>query len=404
MVESYDVLIVGAGAVGLSAALAAGSAGLRTCLVGRVDLRNVGRTVALLDGSIRFYRSIGAWETIAPASAPLEVMRIVDDTGSLFRTPPVDFRAAEIGLPAFGSNVENARLVAALAERARAAPAITLIEDMVERYEFSATGIHAHIGARSVEARLLIAADGRKSPARKAAGIGARTWSYPQTALTALFAHTRSHEHISTEFHTRGGPFTLVPLPGVSGQPHRSSLVWMMIPREAKRRAELAAGDLALEAERQAHSILGKMELVGPIGVLPMTGLSAKALTGERIVLLGDAAHGFPPIGAQGLNLGLRDVAHLVALLSHAADPGAASVLQSYERARQTDVAMRTFGVDVLNRSLLMDFLPVDFARGLGLVALAKIGPLRRALMRGGLAPRGREPELMRAGAIKHRA
>ena len=399
MSDRFDVIVAGAGAVGLSAGLAAACAGLRVCVVGRIDRREGGRTVALLDGSIRFLRALNAWEAIAPQSAPLEIMRIVDDTGSLFRTPPVDFRASEIGLSAFGSNVENVALVKTLAELARAAPGLTLLEDMIFAHEHAPDAIRVSVGDRTLEGALLVGADGRASPSRKAAGIGVRSWSYPQSALTTIFSHTLPHENVSTEFHTRAGPFTLVPLPGRAHEPHRSSLVWVTTPDEAQRLLALAPDDFAREAERQAHAVLGAMELAGPIGHSPISALKAKSVIGHRTVLVGDAAHALAPIGAQGLNLGLRDVAELARFLAGADDPGALGALRSYARARERDAALRTLGVDLLNRSLLAPFLPVDLARGLGLTALAHIGPLRRAFMRAGLAQRAAAPARSRSTA-----
>ncbi len=207
---------------------------------------------------------------------------------------------------------------------------------------------------------------------------------YPQHAVTAILAHDRPHRDASTEFHTREGPCTLVPLPG-----QRSSLVWMMAPEKAERILILNDNAFAEAVESQVHSMLGRMRIDGPRGAVPMGGLSVSRLAERRVALVGEAAHAFPPIGAQGLNLGLRDVAALVeAASSHRDDPGGDAALEAYIRARRTDVAMRTHGVDWLNRSLLAPYLPVDFARGLGLTLLDTLPPLRRFAMRLGLGAR----------------
>jgi len=171
----------------------------------------------------------------------------------------------------------------------------------------------------------------------------------------------------------------------------------MMDPIEARRRERFDDEKLGVEMTRQSHHMLGKLRLEGPRSAFDMSGLVAQKFAHNRIALIGDAAHGFPPIGAQGLNLGMRDIAHLVDSLNGAQDPGAAEVLARYDTARRTDVRSRVAGVDMLNRSLLAGALPVDFLRGAGLLALANIRPLKRMVMREGVMPRGPVPRLMQA-------
>lgn len=397
MSEQADILIVGAGAAGLSAGIALAQAGRRVTVAGQIDLRPTARTVALFEASLGFYESVGLLDAIARESAPLEIMRIVDDTGSLFRLPQRDFRAREIGLDQFGYNIENRDLVRLLADAARATPGLTLREGRLGDFVVDADAARARMSTGdTIRAALMVAADGRRSAVRAAAGISVTETPYPQTALTAILAHSRPHREVSTEFHTRTGPFTLVPLPPRDGDAHRSSLVWMTAHAEAARLAALAPEELGTVIERQAHSLLGKMRLVGPCGTFPMVLMKAAHFTGTRVALIGDAAHAFPPIGAQGLNLGLRDVGHLAEAVQGAADPGAPEVMRDYEARRAADIRLRTAGVDLLNRSLLAPFLPVDFLRGAGLLALSGFGPLRRAIMREGVSPAGRTPAMMR--------
>jgi len=394
--ETFDIAVVGAGAVGLSAALAFARDGYRTALIGNLDTRRDGRTVALLNGSIRFLDALGAWPLLRSEAAPLETMRIIDDTGSLFRPPPVAFSAAEIGLDAFGWNIENVTLVEKLAELGRSFERLTMFPQHAAGYEAGAdfASIALAEGPR-VRACLVVAADGRNSKLRQIAGIDARTWSYPQSAVTAVLAHDRDHREASTEFHTRHGPFTLVPLPG-----RRSSLVWVTSTEEAQRLAALDDAALARRVERQAQSLLGAMRIDGPRGLVPMSGLSVSRYRADRLALVGEAAHVFPPIGAQGLNLGFRDVAALRDAVVDAGDdgcePGADETLKRYQRGRDLDVRLRTAAVDSLNRTLLTGLIPADFLRGAGLLALSNIGPLRRAVMREGVLPRVGAPRLMR--------
>ena len=388
--------VVGAGPAGLCAALALARDGFSVALVGAPETRRDGRTVALLDGSVRLMKALGVWPALEPEAAPLETMRLIDDTGSLFRPPPVAFRADEIGLEAFGWNVENATLVAHLAEALGRHPAVLSLP--AHASDWSNAGEHATLSladGTQLDAKLVVAADGRNSRLREAAGLRTRTWSYPQSAVTAILAHDRDHRDASTEFHTRRGPFTLVPLLG-----RRSSLVWVTSPAEAERLSHLEDAALELAIEHQAQSMLGRMRLDAPRGLFPLSGLSVERYAAQRIALVGEAAHVIPPIGAQGLNLGFRDVASLrdavVDARAAGEDIGSAAAIARYEASRRIDVPLRTAAIDGLNRSLLAGFLPVDFMRGLSLVALSSIGPLRRAVMREGVLPRLGTPWLMR--------
>ncbi|WP_374547052.1 FAD-dependent monooxygenase [Rhodoblastus sp.] len=396
-----DVLVAGAGSAGLSAAHAFAAQGRKVAVVGKIETGLAGRTVALFEGSLRFYRALGLWERCAAHSAPMEGIRMIDDTGSIFPTGPKEFRSREIDLDAFGENIENNALVAELARAARENPAIILIEDLIDQFELNFSGARARLASGGqIEAKFVVAGEGRNSQARQIAGITVTTWSYPQVALTALLAHEKPHHQISTEFHKRSGPFTFVPLPGREGAPHRSSLVWLVSPREALRLQALPPEALAAEIEDESHGLLGKITLDGPLGAFPMGAMKTSKVTGTRVALIGESAHLFPPIGAQGLNLSLRDIANLVDCLEgvNLDEPDEISrALEGYERQRARDIGLRVRGIDILNRSLLVHALPVDFARAFALNFFSAVGPLRRALMREGVTPHGPTPKLMRA-------
>jgi 2-octaprenyl-6-methoxyphenol hydroxylase len=327
-------------------------------------------------------------------------MRIVDDTDRLWRAPEVRFDAAEIGLEAFGWNIENRHLVAALRARAGEIPALVRIDDDAAAIAIGDDDVTVSlVGGGALTARVVVGADGRRSICRAAAGIETERQRYPQTALTFSLTHARPHRDISTEFHTPQGPFTLVPLPGL-----RSSLVCVVAPDEAERIGALDAAGLDDEIERRSHSILGKIKVERGHGAFPLGVETARRFAARRIALIGEAGHVMPPIGAQGLNLGLRDAATIgelvVAARRAGEDIGGTALTDEFDRLRRADVTSRAVAVDLLNRSLLSDFLPVQGARGLGLWLLDRIGPLRRAMMREGVGPAARQPRLMRGEAL----
>lgn len=400
MPNKFEAIVVGGGPAGLTAAIALAAGGLATALIGKRPDRPDNRTTALLGGSVTALETLGVWDLCAGQSAPLKTMRIVDDTGRLWRAPEVKFEASEIDLDAFGYNIANRDLVAALERRAAALPNLKLIDDEVTTVEPDDDAVS--VTAKSGDilcAPLAIGADGRRSLCRTAAGIGVSEHAYKQVALTVILRHSRPHRDTSTEFHTPHGPFTLVPLPGL-----RSSLVWVLEPNRADEMVALDDATLAAEIERAAHSILGKIELEPGRGLFPLSVVTAHSFGARRIALVGEAAHVIPPIGAQGLNLGLRDATTIgeLAVEAHRAggDIGGAAVLTAYDQQRRGDVTTRGVAIDLFNRTLLTDFLPVQGLRGLGLYMLDKIGPLRRVVMREGIAPRSVQPRLMRGEAL----
>ena len=393
-------IVVGGGPAGLTAAIALAQGGIQTVLAGKRPARSDNRTTALLAGSVTALETLGVWPLCAAHAAPLKIMRIVDDTGRLWRAPEVKFDCAEIDRDAFGQNIENRHLVTALEQHARTLPNLRLIEDNVTSVTSETYAVTATLkSGESLSAPLVVGADGKNSLCRKAAGIGFDTREYKQVALTVCLKHSRPHRDSSTEFHTPSGPFTLVPLPG-----NRSSLVWVLDPHRADEIAELDDTALADEIERAAHSILGKIVLEPGRGLFPLSAATARTFAANRIALVGEAAHVIPPIGAQGLNLGLRDAATIGELAAEAQrdgdDVGNAVLLAAYDKKRRTDVGSRTLAIDLLNRTLLTDFLPVQGMRGIGLYMLDRIGPLRRAAMREGIAPGSSQPRLMRGETI----
>lgn len=407
MSRQFEAAVVGGGPAGLAAALALGRAGARVVLTApphRAEGQaSDNRTAALFAGSIAFLQNVGAWDLIAPASAPITAIRIIDDTGALLRAPEVTFTAAEVGLDVFGWNVPNSTLIAGLTAAATHPGSGVTLHDThgVSGVEIAEGGVAltTREGDR-FEVGLVAGADGRNSLCRQAAGIGTRTWRYPQAAIATSFRHSRPHGSVSTEFHRSAGPFTTVPLPGLA-----SSLVWVEHPDEAQRLAALDEAAFRSAVEIRLQGLLGQLGEIAPRAVFPLSGLTAERFGANRVALVGEAGHVIPPIGAQGLNLGIRDaetLADCVAdALAQGRDPGGSPVLDAYSARRRVDVTSRITTIDVLNRSLISSLVPVHLARGMGLVALKALGPLRRFAIREGLQPSTQSlPSLLMADGV----
>lgn len=405
--DTFDVIVAGAGPAGMVTALALAAQHVETALVApAISEARVAadtRSTALFGGSLELLRHLRIWPELESHAAPLAGLRLIDDTGGLLRSPETTFRAAELGLPCFGYNIENAELNRALARKVAE-------QSLVSRIDSSVAGLRSHNGGigvtcgpdvpQTLSASLVIGADGRGSVCRAAASIPTERWIYPQSALAVRFQHSRPHDGISTEFHRRAGPLTTVPLRG-----KQSSLVWVDTPAEIDRLRQLESEAFALELEDKLQGLLGTVGEVGPRSIFPLSGLSVTTMGRNRVALVGEAAHVVPPIGAQGLNLGFRDAAWIAELVGAAKrrgeDVGGSAMLDAYDRARRPDVGSRTLAVDLLNRSLFLDLLPLDLLRGAGLVALGAVPWLRRFVMQQGVAPAPESlPPLLRPATI----
>lgn len=396
-----DAVVIGGGPAGLAAALALARIGLQVAVAApphrpagaRLDTR----TAALFPGSIRMLEQLGVWDDLAPVSAELRAIRIVDDRDAILRAPEVLFGAAEVGRDNFGFNVPNAPLAEALHARCTAHDRIAMTDTAgVTQVEPDEAGVSVTTAeGKTLRCRLVAGADGRRSVARTAAGIDVDSWTYDQSALAATFAHSRDHHGISTELHRDAGPCTTVPMPG-----RRSSLVWVERPAVVARLTEMDEATFRATLSARLKGLLGTIGEIGPRASFPLAGLAARRFAANRVALIGEAGHVVPPIGAQGLNLGLRDGAALADCVESAvaagADIGGPDVMQDFDKARRTDVTSRTWTIDLLNTSLLSPYLPVHLARGAGILALKSIGPLRRLVIREGLQPSFALPGLMR--------
>nr|WP_109563764.1 FAD-dependent monooxygenase [Jannaschia seohaensis] len=390
MEHDTDILISGAGPAGLAAACVLGAEGHRVTLVDPAppitgedapgaDLR----TTALLQPARTLLERAGAWDGLAAHGTRLDVMRIVD--ASVKAPAARDFLASDIGEETFGWNLPNWLLRRELLARLAELPNVETRfgQGVVARFARSSAARVTLSDGAGVTAALVIACDGRDSPLREMAGIGARTVRYGQTALVFAVAHDRPHDHVSTEVHLSGGPFTLVPLPDRDGV-HRSAVVWMDEDAEQTRRMALDDADFSAEANARSADVLGPLRVVSPRAAWPIISRLADRLTAQRLALAAEAAHTMPPIGAQGLNTSLKDIAALRDLA--ATHPlGSPEMLAAYQRRRWPDMAARMAGIDLLNRTSIAGHAGLHALRAAGIRAIHDIAPIRRTLMRMGL-------------------
>jgi 2-octaprenyl-6-methoxyphenol hydroxylase len=391
--ENTDILIAGGGVAGLTAAAAFGAAGFTVICVdptppviapasAGADLR----TTAFLQPARDFLDRAGLWDRLAGFAAPLQVMRIVDASV----IPPVirDFNASDISQQPFGWNLPNWLLRREMVARLADLPNVdfrtgTGFRSVLTREREARVTL---TDGALIRARLIIAADGRNSAVRQAAGIAVRTARFGQKAVTFAVTHDAPHDNISTEVHRSGGPFTLVPLPDHDGRPS-SSVVWMERGAEAMRLAGLDVAAFEAAATERSAGVYGPLKLVSGRSVWPIISQVADALTAARTALVAEAAHVVPPIGAQGLNMSLADMACLLDLCNPAT-LGDRAVLDIYAR-RIAEVRLRVAGVAALNRASMAGAPLLHDLRALGIKALHDIGPVRRGLMQLGLGARG---------------
>lgn len=380
----FEIAVVGGGLAGQTAALSLARSGRKVALIAPASPVADRRTTALMDQSIRFLDRLGLWDAVKPQAAPLSVMQIIDGTDRLLRAPPVRFRSGEIGLDAFGWNMPNSALSSVLSKAIDVENNITRFDGLASDIDMGTDEVRIRMpDGETLSASLVVGADGRKSRVRESAGIDARTWSYPQTAVVLNFSHALPHGNVSTEFHTPSGPFTQVPLPG-----NRSSLVWVVKPKDAEDMSLLLRNEIAPLIENRMQSMLGAVRVEGDVQTWPLSGMTARKFGKGRAVLVGEAGHAFPPIGAQGLNLGFRDIIALETIVGeHPQRPVPSDAAIRFDRSRRLDVKSRTISVDLLNKSLLSELFPVQMLRTAGLHILSGIAPLRAIVMGEGIEP-----------------
>ncbi len=395
MDKRYDIVISGGGVAGLTAACTFGAAGFSVlCLdptppvVAREAEGSDLRTTAFLQPARSLLEEIGLWQALAPYAAPLNIMRIVDAGGPEPEARVVrDFNSAEISDLPFGWNLPNWLLRREMVARIEALETVEFRPGVGSKSLFTREA-EAFVGLSDgsrVRTRLVIAADGRSSPMRQAAGIAVTTRRYGQKGLAFAVTHPVPHDNISTEIHRTGGPFTLVPLPDLEGRPS-SAVVWM---EDGPRALELAAMDVSAfedEMMRRSCGILGPLKLETRRSVWPIITQVAERMNGQRLALIAEAAHVLPPIGAQGLNMSLGDLRCLRDLAVAAPERlGDAGMLDAFHQERHREVQIRAAGIDALNRASQISSQPLRDLRAAGLNALYSAAPVRKVLMQMGL-------------------
>ncbi|WDR05742.1 FAD-dependent monooxygenase [Devosia rhodophyticola] len=372
----YDAVVVGGGLTGLAAAITLAKAGLETLHLSP-EVPPDRRTSALMMPSVQFLTDSGLIDTPEALGHALTQIRIIDATNRLLRAPETLFDAQQADIPAFGWNFANIKLtesfknIAATLENITTSPctlAALTLSDAFHTLTLS--------DGTTLCANLIIGADGKKSFVRGAAGFSTREHAFSQSALVCDLALGRPLNGASVEFHYSNGPFTLVPAGA-----NRANLVW--IDQDSTLRQALSGGTEALTARlmEKSQRLFGSLEILSSSFIFPLSTLTVNKAGGNGIALIGEAAHAFPPIGAQGLNLGLRDVADLAQIAGsiNKSDPNWASRASTdYAQLRHADLVQTGSVVDALFRSLLLEMLPAQALRSGGLWALKLLPALRK--------------------------
>lgn len=385
MKQDADIIVVGGGLAGLAAA--AGLARLGLAIIHLAPAAPPDRrTSALMMPSVDFLRQSGLVDDPASIGHALKAIRIIDATPRLIRAPETLFEAEEIGLAAFGWNFANAVLLEKFQAAAPAGSIETRNLAVTDYTREGALGVVTLADGTKLRAPLIVGADGKKSLIRAKAGIGTREHPFAQSALVCDLELTRPIGNTSIEFHYPHGPFTLVPAGG-----RKANLVWID-EENLLRRAQSGGPDTLLAAlHEKSQRLFGAITIVSPSFIFPLSALSVTSAGRDGVALVGESAHAFPPIGAQGLNLGLRDVADLVDAVS-AADRNRADwgrvASHDYATRRAGDLARTGSMVDTLFRSLLTDMLPSQTLRAGGLWALKLLPALRKQAFSLGMGER----------------
>ena len=404
--KKADLVIGGAGFAGLALAIALREGLGETFNVAVAD-PNLAvtpskdpRASAIAAAARRLFEAIGVWERVADIAQPMLDMVITDSKLDDAVRPTFLTFAGEVeeGEP-FAHMVENRHLIDALVAKANEL-GIDLRAQSVAGFESAANKIDVELsGGETVSARLLVGADGAKSKIREQAGIATHGWNYDQSAIVTTVAHEREHRGRAEEHFLPAGPFAILPLTG-----NRSSIVWTEAAGEAERIVALPDAEFHDELEKRFGLHLGDIEVVGPRRAFPLGLFTARSFIGERLALIGDAAHVIHPIAGQGLNMGLRDVAALAEAIADAArlglDIGSLEVLERYQRWRRFDTMTMGVATDGLNRLFSNSSDVLRLVRDLGLGVVERLPALKHIFIREAAGFTGEVPKLLKGEAL----
>jgi len=400
----FDVAIVGAGPVGLTLALALVRS-MPGADVVLVDARVPGtatdrRAIALSAGVSSVFETLGVWEPMARAGSPVAGMRITDsDTHDSFRPLFLSFDGDVAPGKPFAHMVPNRVIVATLVDTLKKLGVPVLAPAKVVELAYKANcGQLVLDDGKTIDARLLVAADGGRSAVRDMAGIGTFTHDYGQSGIVATIRHTRPHENLAYEHFLPPGPFASLPLPD-----NCSSLVWTERRAEAVRVTGLEPGEIETLIEQRMGSSLGTVELIEGPQVFGLNLVLARDWIGKRLALAGDAAHVIHPIAGQGLNLGIRDIAALSEVIVNSLrlgeDIGAATVLERYRAWRRADTLIMASAMHALNLLFSNDSEVLRHLRDVGIGIVDRLDPVKKMLIRRAAAADG-GPKLLRGQMI----
>ncbi|WP_413060648.1 UbiH/UbiF/VisC/COQ6 family ubiquinone biosynthesis hydroxylase [Sphingomonas carotinifaciens] len=396
-----DVIILGGGLVGATLGVGLAAHGLNAIIIDPADPAVTlapgfdGRASAVASASGRMLDAIGIGARLAGKGCAIRHIRVSDglEPGALDFIPDADDGA-------LGTMFENKLLRTAIHEAAVAADGVDLrMKTRATHVERGPAGVTVTLDTGDViHAPLLVAAEGRNSPTREAAGITVARWKYDHAAIIGAFHHERAHENIAFEIFYPTGPFALLPLPD-DEIGHRSAIVWSVKGADGPAMLKLSDRAFLAEAEKQMGGFLGKLSHASPRASYPLGFHHAARVTAERLVLVGDAAHGIHPIAGQGLNLGFRDVAALVEVLVEGKrtglDLGDAALLARYQQWRGLDTMMVAVATDVLNRLFGVPGRTASAVRRFGISAVNRIPPLKGRFMAEARGESGELPKLL---------
>jgi 2-octaprenyl-6-methoxyphenol hydroxylase len=405
--KRYDAVIAGGGLNGLAAAVALGGPEVRmpldVCIVDAADPKMFrapkfdGRASAITASSRRMLDLLGIWDAVADKAQPMRDIVVTDSqTGAAERPALLHFGEEHAPGVVSAHMIENQHLYAALYDMDERSAAIDIkAGTVIEGFTFATGTASVSIaGGEALQTGLVVGADGRNSSARKAAGIDVIGWSYPQSGITFTVEHDRDHDGRAEEHFLPAGPFAILPLTG-----RRSSIVWT--ERSGLADDLMAMDDDAFMAEFRTRfgDRLGEARMVSKRFCYPLSLQIAQRFAGDRLALIGDAAHVVHPIAGLGFNLGLRDIAALAEAVGDAVrlglDPGAADVLERYQAWRRLDTVMVAAATDGINRLFSNDNPALRSIRDMGLGMVNQMSGLKSVFMREAAGLSGQLPKLL---------